>query len=75
MSTGFMKLPHPPYSPDLAPSDYWLFTHLKHHLKGRRFETKEDLRDATSEYLTSLDPSFFLIRNDKTYPSLAQMER
>jgi len=23
-------MPHPPYSPDLAPSDFWLFNHLKH---------------------------------------------
>lgn len=26
---GFQLLPHPPYSPDLAPSDYWLFADLK----------------------------------------------
>ena len=25
----FELLPHPPYSPDLAPSDYWLFADLK----------------------------------------------
>jgi [histone H3]-lysine36 N-dimethyltransferase SETMAR len=29
---GFTVLPHPPYSPDLAPSDYWLFPcHSKNH--------------------------------------------
>ena len=28
-------LDHPPYSPDLAPSDYHLFPELKKHLKGR----------------------------------------
>jgi transposase len=27
----------PPYSPDLAPSDFWLFPKLKSPLKGRRF--------------------------------------
>ncbi|EFN85370.1 hypothetical protein EAI_14585, partial [Harpegnathos saltator] len=26
---NFELLPHPPYSPDLAPSDYWLFADLK----------------------------------------------
>ena len=28
-------LPHPPYSPDRAPADYFLFTKLKFSLKGR----------------------------------------
>jgi len=30
----FSVLPHPPYSPDLAPSDFHLFPKLKKHLKG-----------------------------------------
>ena len=32
-------LPHPPYSPDLAPCDFFLFPMLKRPLKERRFET------------------------------------
>jgi hypothetical protein len=32
-------VPHPPYSPDLAASDFALFLKLKIKLKGRRFET------------------------------------
>lgn len=31
---GFKTLDHPPYSPDLAPSDYYLFPQLKKNLKG-----------------------------------------
>ncbi|GBP62425.1 Mariner Mos1 transposase [Eumeta japonica] len=27
--TGFSEIDHPPYSPDLAPSDYFLFSNLK----------------------------------------------
>ena len=34
-------IPHPPYSPDLAPSDVFLFPKLKMKLKGRRFQTEE----------------------------------
>jgi len=34
---GFHFLDHPPYSPDLAPSDYHLFPGLKKQLKGRHF--------------------------------------
>ena len=33
----FELLPHPPYSPDLAPSDYYLFPQLKLSLKGAYF--------------------------------------
>ncbi|KAI6653920.1 Histone-lysine N-methyltransferase SETMAR-like [Oopsacas minuta] len=40
---GFECLPHPPYSPDLAPSDYWLFGEMKSPLRGRRFEDFERL--------------------------------
>ena len=31
-------LPHPPYSPDIAPSDYHLFRALQHFLVGKKFE-------------------------------------
>jgi len=36
---GFKSLDHPPYSPDLAPSDYHLFPGLKKQLKGRHFSS------------------------------------
>jgi len=40
----------PPYSPDLAPSDFWLFPTLKMGLKGARFATMEDIiSNATAE--------------------------
>jgi len=47
---GFQCFDHPPYSPDLAPSDYHLFTGLKKQLKGHHF-----LSDATE----TLQPSEF----------------
>jgi hypothetical protein len=34
----------PLYSPDLAPSDFWLFPTLKMGLKGTRFTTMEDIK-------------------------------
>jgi transposase len=40
----------PPYSPDLAQSDFWLFSTLKMGLKGTRFATMEDIKsNATAE--------------------------
>ena len=40
---GISRLPHPPYSPDLAPSDFFLFGYLKNKLIGCNFDTREDL--------------------------------
>jgi histone-lysine N-methyltransferase SETMAR len=37
-------VPHPPYSPDLATSDFTLFPKLKMKLKGRRFATVSDIQ-------------------------------
>ena len=33
-ATGFTEIKHPPYSPDLAPSDYFLFPNMKKNFKG-----------------------------------------
>jgi hypothetical protein len=37
-------LPHPPYSPDLAPRDFYLFPKLKLKLKGHHFGTMENIQ-------------------------------
>ena len=37
-------LPHPPYSPDLAPSDYHLFRSLSNDLRGKNFQGESDLK-------------------------------
>ena len=38
------QLQQPPYSPDLAPCDFFLFPRLKKVLKGHRFEATEDIK-------------------------------
>jgi hypothetical protein len=37
-------IPHPPYSTDLAPRDFFLFTKMKLKLKGRLFVTTEKIQ-------------------------------
>ena len=44
---------HPPYGPDLAPSDFYLFLKTKKHLAGRRFTDDEDLQHAVVDWLNS----------------------
>jgi transposase len=50
-------LPHPPYSPDLAPCDFYLFPKLKSKLKGHHFGTvTDDLRTlAENDFLYCCD--------------------
>ena len=48
-------LPHPPYSPDLAPCDFCLFPKLKLKLKGRHFGTMEN----TTNELHTLTENYF----------------
>jgi hypothetical protein len=47
-------VPHPPYSPDLAPSDLWLFPTLKMGLRGRRFPTLEDVKENADASLRAI---------------------
>ena len=49
-------LEHPPYSPDLAPSDYYLLS-LKQFLRGKRFSSNEEAITAVDGYFAELPES------------------
>ena len=55
----FKLLPHPPYSPNLAPSNYYLFADLKRMLQGKRFGSNEELISETEVYFEAKDKSFY----------------
>ena len=57
---GFQCLDHPPYSLDLAPSDYHLFPGLKKQLKGRHFSSNTEVIAATETWLDGQPSEFFL---------------
>ena len=56
---GWTIMPHPPYSPDLAASDFFLFGHLKRHLRGKQFESDEELKKTVQNWFKSKDSSFY----------------
>jgi len=50
------RVVQPPSSPDIAPSDFFLFGYLKEILKGSKFETPEELKNGIDEILISIPP-------------------
>ena len=41
-------LDHPPYGPDLAPSYFHLFLHLKKHLAGKKFDDDDEVQEVVT---------------------------
>lgn len=52
-------LPHPLYSPDIAPSDYWLFRRMQHDLAGHRFTSFAEIENWLLTWIASKDETFF----------------
>jgi len=52
-------LPHPAYSSDSAPCDYFLFSNLKKWFGGKKFTTGEQLIVETEAYFEGLDKSYY----------------
>jgi histone-lysine N-methyltransferase SETMAR len=57
-SIGYEVVPHPPYSPDLAPSDFWFFGALKKHLKSNCF-TCDEVRTAMAKWFREQPEKFY----------------
>ncbi len=57
--SGIEMLAHPPYSPDLAPLDYFLFPRLKAMFRGFRHESVEDMEDAVKQALREIPEEDF----------------
>jgi hypothetical protein len=52
-------IPHPPYFPDLAPCDFFLFPKMKLKLKGLRFGTNEEMKAESLRVLSTLTKKDF----------------
>ena len=52
-------LEHPPYSPDLAPSDFSLFPKLKLFLTGQRFSLNQEAIAAVDGYFPDLTKNHY----------------
>ena len=54
----FEVVDHPPYSPDLAPSDYFLFPNIKNYFAAEQYRT-DDVISAVEDFFEDQDESFY----------------
>ena len=52
---GIKTVPHRPYSPDIAPCDFWLFPNLI----GCRYKTTEEMKEAVTKVIDTLTQEYF----------------
>lgn len=59
LELGWDVLPHPPYSPDIAPSDYHLFRSLQNSLSDKTFTTDSSIKSHLESFVEQKDKHFF----------------
>ncbi len=57
--SGIRMLAHPPYSPDLAPCDFFLFPYLKRKLRGQRFANLDEMQKAVQQMICKTPKQVF----------------
>jgi len=72
-SLKFTVVPHPRYSPDLAPSDFWLFPKLKETLKGQHFSSDAEVEAAVCKSISRQAETFFINGMKKWIERLKKM--
>jgi hypothetical protein len=69
-SLRLVSSPHPPYSPDLAPSDFYLFGKVKNLLTGKKFASADDFFTKSAGFwrsLAEMDWMPFLLARKRDY--------
>ncbi len=69
-SKDIEQVPHPGYSPDLSPADFWLFQRIKSSLQGIRFESADDLQTAVNNVIDMIDQDEYHTAMDCYLPRL-----
>jgi hypothetical protein len=65
-------VPHPPYSPDLSPCDFFLFPKFKFRLKGRHFGSVDNIQKVVTDQLRALPA---LLPDVRTSPAVCGFPR
>ncbi|KOX80832.1 Histone-lysine N-methyltransferase SETMAR [Melipona quadrifasciata] len=59
LSFDWDVLPHPPYSPNIAPCDYYLFRSLENSLRGKKYNTISDIKMDLERHFTCKPQKFW----------------
>jgi histone-lysine N-methyltransferase SETMAR len=59
LKLGWVTIPHPPYSPDLAPTDYHLFRSLSNHLREKKFDDESSLKTDLTDFFSQKSLDFY----------------
>jgi len=54
LAKNMAVIPHPPYSLDLAPCDFFLFPRMKGQMKGKRFADVSEVKKKTLEVFNNI---------------------
>jgi len=65
-------LNHPAYSPDLAPSDFHLFTFLKTYMGGKKFQTDKEVKQKVLKWTKEMAGEFYEEGIKKLVPRLTK---
>ena len=55
---GCEVMQHPPYSPDISPSDFYLFRSLQNNLNLQRFNSTDEIKKVLNEFFEKKPQSF-----------------
>ena len=59
LKLGWITIPHPPYSPDLAPTDYHLFHSLANYLREKKFDDENDIKKEIDNFFNKKSQVFY----------------
>ena len=59
LELGWEVMPHPPFNPDLAPSNYHLLCLLQNHLNGKAFDSNEAVKNKLIQFVASKNQTFY----------------
>ena len=59
LKLGWIPIRHPPYSPDLAPTDYHLFRSLSHHLREKKLDDENDAKMDIANFFGQKSQDFY----------------
>ena len=63
LELGWVTIPHPAYSPDLASTDYHLFRSLSNHLREKKFDDESNLKMDLADFFSQKSKDFYEKRN------------